>query len=115
MAQMKNKKEEKKQAPITWGVGNARQWKDGRITVLKVKSGLGGNLRIRTADPLVMKNGSAIAEAAGENPNPYFAVPEVVQPLISESANLEIQPVAEAYLYDVPTVAGKEYVFTAAR
>ena len=89
------------------------EWKDGKITVLKVKSGLGGNLRIRTAGALVMKNGSALAEAAGENPNPYFAVPEVAQPLISEAADLEIQPVADTYLYDVLTVAGKEYVFVA--
>ena len=91
------------------------EWKDGKITVLKVKSELGGNLRIRTADALVMKNGNALAEAAGENPNPYFAVPEVAQPLISETANLEIQPVADTYLYDVPTSAGKEYVFVSAR
>lgn len=91
------------------------EWQDGKITVLKVKSQLGGNLRIRTADQLVMKNGSALAEAEGDNPNPYFAVPEVAEPLISEAANLEIQPVADTYLYDVPTVAGKEYVFVAAR
>lgn len=32
MAQMKNtKKEEKKQAPITWSVNGVRQWKDGGI------------------------------------------------------------------------------------
>ena len=91
------------------------EWKDGKVTVLKVKSELGGNLRIRTADALMMKNGSALAEASGENPNPYFAVPEVAEPLISEAADLQIQPVEATYLYDVPTVAGKEYVFVAAR
>jgi len=91
------------------------EWQDGKITVLKVKSQLGGNLRIRTADQLVMKNGSALAEAEGDNPNPYFAVPEVAEPLISEAANLEIQPVADTYLYDVPTVAGKEYVFVTSK
>lgn len=87
------------------------EWKDGKVTVLKVKSELGGNLRIRTADALVMKNGSALAEAEGENPNPYFAVPEVAEPIVSESAKLEIVPVEATYLYDVQTVAGKEYVF----
>jgi alpha-L-fucosidase 2 len=91
------------------------EWKDGKVAVLKVKSELGGNLRIRTADALMMKNGSALAEASGENPNPYFAVPEVAEPLISEAADLQIQPVEATYLYDVPTVAGKEYVFVAAR
>ena len=87
------------------------EWKDGKVVMLKVKSQLGGNLRIRTAGELAMKGGAALADAAGENPNPYFAVPEVAEPLISEAAALEIQPVAATYLYDVPTVAGKEYVF----
>jgi alpha-L-fucosidase 2 len=91
------------------------EWQDGKISVIKVKSELGGNLRIRTADALAMKDGKALAEAAGENPNPYFAVPEVAQPLISEDADLVIEPMADTYLYDVPTVAGKEYVFVAAR
>jgi alpha-L-fucosidase 2 len=89
------------------------EWKDGKVTVLKVKSELGGNLRIRTADELVMKNGSALAEAAGVNPNPYFAVPDVAEPIVSKDAKLEVEPVEPTYLYDVQTVAGKEYVFIA--
>ena len=91
------------------------EWKDGKVTVLKIKSALGGNLRIRTAGELVMKNGAALAAAEGVNPNPYFAVPEVAEPLISEAASLEVLPVADTYLYDVPTAAGKEYVFVAAK
>jgi alpha-L-fucosidase 2 len=89
------------------------EWKDGKVTMLKVRSDLGGNLRIRTSDELAMKNGSALAKADGINPNPYFAVPEVADPIISEKAALEVTPVADTYLYDVPTVAGKEYVFVA--
>ena len=88
------------------------QWKDGKVAEVKVKSQLGGNLRLRSADALVMKGGS-IAAADGMNPNPYFAVPEVAQPLVSPEAKLEIVPVADTYLYDVPTVAGKTYIFTA--
>ena len=91
------------------------EWKDGKVTVLKIKSALGGNLRIRTAGELVMKNGTALAAAEGVNPNPYFAVPEVAEPIISEAASLEVLPVADTYLYDVPTAAGKEYVFVAAK
>lgn len=87
------------------------EWKDGAVAVLKVRSTLGGNLRIRTADELVMKNGSTLAVAEGTNPNPYYAVPEVAEPLVSEKAVLDVQPMAETWLYDIPTVAGKEYVF----
>ena len=87
------------------------EWKDGVVTMLKVKSELGGNLRIRTAGELVMKGGKALTMAEGENPNPYYAVQNVADPLISDVAELEILPLAQTYLYDVPTVAGKEYVF----
>ena len=87
------------------------EWKDGRVSVLKVKSVLGGNLRIRTADELVMKNGTELAVAEGINPNPYFAVPEVAEPLVSEKAVLDVVPMPETWLYDGPTVAGKEYDF----
>ena len=87
------------------------EWKDGKIAMLKVKSELGGNLRIRTASELVMKGGKALAVAEGENTNPYYAVPEIAEPLISETASLDIQPVKDTYIYDVPTSVGKEYVF----
>ena len=89
------------------------EWKDGKVTMLKVKSQLGGNLRIRTADQLVLKNGKALAAAEGDNTNPYYAVPAVAEPLISSEASLELAQVEDTYLYDVPTVAGKEYVFVA--
>ncbi len=89
------------------------EWKDGKVAVMKVKSQLGGNLRIRTAAELVMKNGGALTAADGANTNPYFAVPDVADPIISEKAALEVLPVADTYLYDVPTAAGKEYVFVA--
>ena len=89
------------------------EWKDGKITMLKVKSQLGGNLRIRTADQLAMKNGKDLSAAEGENPNPYYAVPEVAEPIISSEAALELAQMEQTYLYDVPTVAGKEYVFVA--
>ena len=89
------------------------EWKDGKVTMLKVTSKLGGNLRIRTADELVMENGKELTPAEGENPNPYYAVPEVAEPLISSEAALELAQMYDTYLYDVPTVAGKEYVFVA--
>ena len=89
------------------------EWKDGNVTLLKVRSTLGGNLRLRSEEALAMKNGKALPEAQGANPNPYFTVQEVAAPIISKEAALEMLPVADTYLYDVPTVAGKEYVFIA--
>lgn len=87
------------------------EWTDGKVTMLKVKSELGGNLRLRTADELVMSSGKALTPVEGVNPNPYYAVPEVAQPIVSPEAALELVTVEDTYLYDVPTVAGKEYIF----
>ena len=89
------------------------EWKDGKISYMKVKSTLGGNLRLRSEGALAMKNGKALANAEGENVNPYFAVPDVAQPLISPQAGLELVAMPYTYIYDVPTEAGKEYVFVA--
>jgi alpha-L-fucosidase 2 len=89
------------------------EWKDGKISYMKVKSTLGGNLRLRSEDALAMKNGKALAIAEGENVNPYFAVPDVAHPLISPQAGLELVAMPYTYIYDVPTEAGKEYVFVA--
>lgn len=70
------------------------EWKDGKVTAFHVWSSLGGNLRIRSYDELVMKGGADMA-------------------VISEEASLVVNPVKYTYLYDVPTSAGKEYVFIA--
>lgn len=87
------------------------EWKNGKVTQLKAKSLLGGNLRIRTATALVQKNGKALATAEGTNPNHYFAVPDVPDPVISNQAQLNIKPLTPTHLYDVETKAGKTYVF----
>ena len=87
------------------------EWKDGKVTMLKVVSRLGGNLRIRTAAELAEKNGNALALAEGENPNPYYATPVVASPIIKDSSKLGMAPQAEVNLYDIETEPGKAYIF----
>ena len=87
------------------------EWKDGRIAMVKIVSRLGGNLRLRTADELVMKNGKALSAAEGVNTNPYYAVPPTATPVIVDSSKLEILPQNALNLYDLETEAGKTYVF----
>lgn len=90
------------------------EWKEGKVTMLKVRSSLGGNLRIRTYDELVMKGGAEMTTASDAvNPNPFYTVPQIAQPLISKDASLVVNPVKDTYLYDLPTSEGKEYVFIA--
>jgi alpha-L-fucosidase 2 len=88
------------------------EWENGKIKTLKIKSLLGGNLRIRTATPLTLPDGT-LKQASGINPNPLFKTPETPAPLISEKAKLNPVGVKATVEYDVPTEQGKEYVFTA--
>lgn len=87
------------------------EWENGKIKILKIKSLLGGNLRIRTAIPLTFANGNELVKAQGENPNVFFYTPQTPRPLISTKANLKIPAVPETIVYDVPTEVGKEYIF----
>ena len=82
-------------------------WKNGKVSRLVVKSYKGGNCRLRSLNPLT---GNGLKRAKGENPNPLYAVPTIPEPLINEKANLNKVEIAETYLYDLPTKAGKEYV-----
>src|SRR5690606_26211096 len=56
-------------------------WEDHKVVKAVIKSRLGGNLRIRSANQLTAKG--KFAEAQGQNPNPFYQRPAVKQPLIS--------------------------------
>lgn len=85
------------------------EWKANKLTKLKVKSLLGGNLRLRTATPLSPVKG--MTQAEDTNPNPFYKVPTVPAPLISDQANLSLLITPATQLYDIPTKAGKTYEF----
>lgn len=88
-------------------------WENGQIKTCKIKSMQGGNLRIRTATPLVLSGkGNTLQEANGTNPNPFFRTQEIPRPLISKEATLNAPAVQPTLEYDVPTEAGKEYLFS---
>jgi alpha-L-fucosidase 2 len=76
----------------------------------KVTSRLGGNLRLRTSADLSFRGGEKLARAEGDNPNPYYIVPAVADPLISSEAVLEMESVPDHNLYDIATKPGKTYV-----
>jgi alpha-L-fucosidase 2 len=87
------------------------EWEDGKIKSLKIKSLLGGNLRIRTATPLKLSRAGALQEADGENPNPFFQTPSLPAPIISPDARLNPPAVQAVTAYDLPTGKGGEYIF----
>jgi alpha-L-fucosidase 2 len=87
------------------------EWENGKVKTLKIKSLLGGNLRIRTASPLTLNGKGDLKPAGGENPNPFFKTPVIPAPVISEKAKLNPPAVKPIVEYDLATEAGKEYVF----
>lgn len=87
-------------------------WKEGKITRLKIHSKLGGNCRIRvhndlSADKVVLK------PATGKNTNSFYHVPEIKTPLKSEKAIIESLHLKPSQVFDFATRAGGVYVFTA--
>jgi len=86
------------------------EWKNGEVISLTVKSTLGGNLRLRSHSALRL-SGTALAEATGENPNPFFT-PQLVKPfLASPKAQLRKPALKPSVEYDVMTEAGSVYTF----
>ena len=89
------------------------EWKEGKLIKLTIKSALGGNLRVRTPNALKLTNGSGLKPAAGENPNMFYLTQKTPAPVLSAKASLTSLSLKETVLYDLPTQAGKTYVFVA--
>ena len=85
------------------------EWADGKLKTLNIQSTLGGNLRIRSSQPLQMANGKHLSEAKGANVNPFYRMPEVPQPMISPEATLKPTNVKPVFEYDLQTEAGGKY------
>ncbi|WP_234571578.1 glycoside hydrolase family 95 protein [Rhodohalobacter sp. 614A] len=87
------------------------EWENGVAKRVLIQSDLGGNSRIRSYTPL---EGKGLEEASGENPNPFYDVPEIKEPIISPKAEIASLDLRDVYLYDLNTEAGQTYVLTSA-
>lgn len=83
-------------------------WKDGKVVSLKVKSTIGGNLRLRTATPLAYADGTAVAEATGDNTNELMQPYNMPEPIVSDMSKIPETKLPSTCLYDIPTTAGQE-------
>jgi alpha-L-fucosidase 2 len=84
-------------------------WKNGRITALKIRSTLGGNLRLQVPNEIAVRKLPAVRVAGGTNPNPLFAQIEMPAPVIAPNAPLQQPELKKTYLYDLPTQKGQIY------
>lgn len=88
-------------------------WANNKLKTFKITSELGGNLRIRTTEILLDKNGKELSKAFGENTNPFYQNPKIKDPLISKEANPETLNLPKYHLYDIDTEKGEVYTFEA--
>ena len=72
---------------------------------------LGGNCRIRIREAIEPDNGIIISPANSKNPNPFFDITPVKNPLISSDASIKLLELQQTYLYDFNTEAGGSYTF----
>ncbi len=86
------------------------EWKAGKLTKAVIKSGLGGNCRVRYAGTIT--SGTAkIDPAKGENPNVFYFTaksPDLIKggENVAQLQNLELK---DTNVYDFPTDKGKNY------
>ena len=87
------------------------QWNDGKLTKLVIKSNLGGNCRIRLNSDIMATDKTELRVPDGENPNPFYKVPEIKKPLISDQAELKGKILKKTFIYDFDSKAGQVYTF----
>lgn len=84
-------------------------WENNKAKEMTIKSGLGGNCRIRLPNEMKLSGHTKLKNAEGKNPNPFFEIPETPKPLISDKATLNPVEIKTDLIYDFPTEAGKLY------
>jgi alpha-L-fucosidase 2 len=115
--------------PDVWGEGSVKgirarggfvvdeQWREARLHTAKVYSTIGGVLRLRSYVPLRLAKapkGTALTDAQGACPNPFFVPAAIRQPLQSaELKDFRMLQLRTVYEYDIDTQAGQTYLFVA--
>lgn len=86
-------------------------WDSSKLTTLIVKSTLGGNCRLRLAQETNLKSDHLLDIAEGENPNPFYRVHPIKEPLTSDKAHLKGFVLPDTKLVEFDTKAGGVYTF----
>ena len=83
------------------------KWKDGKIVSLKIRSILGGNLRLRTATRLYLTDGNEPVAALGDNSNALTQPYLMPDPIVVNPSKIPSTTLPDTYLYDIPTTSGQ--------
>ena len=81
-------------------------WHNGTLKESTIYSRLGGNLRIRSYQPL---QAVGLREAVGLNPNAFYEEPVLKMPVISSNITPQYPSLKKTYEYDLSTTSGETY------
>lgn len=86
-------------------------WQNGKVKELTIQSTIGGNCRLRLANEL--KGNVVLQKVTNEksNPNLFFSVAAVKEPLVNAKAPVNLLELPKTMLFDFETVKGKTYHF----
>lgn len=82
-------------------------WKGGKLVRLKIRSTIGGNLRLRLPQAIRGSKTVSIKVAKGQNPNPLFVVYGDVKQENHAEVKLNKVVLPKTYAYDVATKQGE--------
>ena len=91
------------------------EWKNKKIVEASIKSNLGGNLRLRVPNEIEDIGAGQLKTAQGDNPNTFFTVGQVKDPIVSGNASIDELILPKTFLYDIETEKGKVYTFSLKR
>lgn len=91
----------------------AMQWENGKLKKLLIRSLLGGNCRLRVGNPLKAAKHAMLKPAKGINPNPFYAIDPVPEPIINPAVRSTALALPHTFIYDMETEKGKVYALTA--
>lgn len=92
------------------------EWSGGRLKQATVRSQLGGNLRLRTYEPVIIAGQTAKVVTAGvANPNHFYRIVDAGKPIIAAGAKLPDVTIRPTQTVDLATTAGGTYAISAQR
>ena len=87
-------------------------WENGEVTNIRIRSTLGGNLRLRTPTQLLPATGILVEEATGDNPNLLTQPYGMPAPIVVDPTKIPTTTLPDTYVYDIQTVPGQVIILT---
>jgi alpha-L-fucosidase 2 len=90
------------------------EWAGGKLTRAVLRSKLGGNVRLRTAEAVEIANAKT-TPARGANSNPFYHIVDAGKPVLTDASKLPMVATRAATTVDFVAAAGESYPIVAAR